>query len=309
MILAVTASALLVSFEPAGATDLWEVPQPSTPSLKDSPYDFSPLWQGFYLGGHAGGAWGNASILDNFTYVGDPSFDGRLGGAGFIGGAEAGYNIQRGHFVFGVEGDVGYLGLSAGKSVGFRPASCVGNYNAAPFTVMYNAQNGNQQLCDIDARYSFSSDAYGDLTGRLGYAIDRTLFYVKGGAAFLNADFKATYTGQSCVTAGTCPGATHQGPSTFNFNSSDTLAGWTVGVGIEHALSRSWSVKVEYQHFDFGSLSYSYSGCVNLGVNGGGGCPIGNGLPGHYTSNIRGSADVSLTADAVMVGLNYHLDN
>ncbi|MGA7324230.1 MAG: outer membrane beta-barrel protein [Rhodomicrobium sp.] len=281
--------------ELASAADLPEAP-PSV-SLKDSPVWFPPLWQGFYFGGHLGGVWGTIGVYDNFTYVGDPTFNGSLSGTGFIGGAQAGYNWQRGHFLFGLEGDVGYLGISANKSQSFTPGSCTGYYSAAPFSVPYAGQ-----ICAVNAKYSSSSDLYGDLTGRLGYSMDRALFYVKGGAALLNADFNANYSGQSCKTLGICGNG---GPSTFNFGRSDALAGWTAGAGAEYALNPSWSLKAEYQHFDFGSMSYSYSGCVSLG----GTCPAGNSLPGHFTSTINGKTDVSFTADAVTLGVSYYLNS
>ncbi len=84
--------------------------------------------------------------------------------------------------------------------------------------------------------------------------------------------------------------------------------GWTIGAGAEYALNPSWSLKAEYQHFDFGSMSYSYSGCtpVSWGRLG----PIVRlVLTGHYTSSINGNTDVSVTADAVSLGVNYHLNN
>ncbi|MGO9171864.1 MAG: outer membrane protein [Rhodomicrobium sp.] len=282
----------------AFAADLPEVPVPEGPgvSLKDPPAAFSPLWPGFYFGGHAGGVWGNTGVYDDFTYVGDPSYNGSSSSAGFIGGAQAGYNFQRNHFVFGLEGDVGYLGISASKPVSFTPSSCSRTYSDGSMT--YDQANGDQKLCWINAQYSSSTDLYGDLTGRFGYAMDRALFYVKGGAALLDADFKANYAGQNCRTTGTPCGS--GGPSTFNFDHSGTLAGWTAGVGAEYALSPSWSLKAEYQHFDFGSMSYSYSGCVSLG----GTCP-----DGHFTSVINGKTDVSFTAGAVTLGVNYHLNN
>ncbi len=42
-------------------------------------------------------------------------------------------------------------------------------------------------VCKVNAKYSVSSDLYGDITGRLGYAVGPTLFYAKGGFAFLDA--------------------------------------------------------------------------------------------------------------------------
>jgi outer membrane immunogenic protein len=266
-------------------------------SLKDGPELFAPpaFWPGFYIGGHAGAAFGDTGVNDGFTYVGDPSFNGSLGSVGFIGGAQAGYNVQRDHIVFGLEGDIGYLGIPASKTVSFNPGSCVGHYSDGS-TVPYTGT-----ICDIDGKYSSSTDLYGDLTGRLGYAVDRTLFYAKGGVAFLNAGFKANYAGQSCKTLNTCGAG---GPSTFNYDHSDTLAGWTLGAGVEYALTPSWSLKAEYQHFDFGTISYTYFGCVSLG----GACPGSPGLPGHYTSTLYGRTDVSLAADAVILGVNYHIN-
>ena len=75
-----------------------------------------PSWQGFYFGGHAGGAWGNTKVHDKFDYVGDPQYGFTGDSTSFIGGAQAGYNIQRGHVVFGLEGDIGYLNISAKSS-------------------------------------------------------------------------------------------------------------------------------------------------------------------------------------------------
>ncbi len=268
------------------------------PSLKDDYPLFMPApWQGFYFGGHAGGIWGNVGLHDGFTYVGDPSFSGSLGGVGAIGGGQAGYNLRRGNFVFGLEGDIGYLGISANQPASFKPSSCTGYYTTAPKIVQYTGTNA--RMCAVDANYSSSSDLYGGITGRLSYLLDRTLVYAKGGAALLNADLKANYSGANCMTIGNCGTG---GPSTFNFGRTDAPLGWTAGAGAEYALTPSWSVKAEYQHFGFGSMSYGYSGSYSIP------CASCNDAGGHYTSTINGKIDASLTADAVTLGLNYHLD-
>jgi outer membrane immunogenic protein len=110
---------------------------------------------------------------------------------------------------------------------------------------------------------------------------------------------------------------TINGPSVFNFGNSDLLLGWTIGAGAEYALSQSWSIKAEYQHFDFGKMSYSYYGCHGFALASGnypdpdyGTCPAGApSWNNHYTSTIRGKTEVSLTADAVKLGINYHFDS
>jgi outer membrane immunogenic protein len=277
-----------------------------------------PIWEGFYFGGHAGGVWSAPKAVDTFTYIGDPTIDSKFSSKDFIGGVQAGYNFQRGHFVFGPEADIGYLGISANKSF-FQPgtdATCVITYPDHSY-VAYGGW-----ACDVAGKYSVSSDLYGDLTARLGYEMDRTLFYVKGGGALLHADFKANYVGNNCTVLGPyCAGAgfldTVREYSIFNYNHSEILLGWTVGAGAEYALSPAWSVKAEYQHFDFGKMSYTYYGCHGFPLASGsypdptyGKCPAGTpAWDNHYTSTLRGKTEVEITADAVKVGINYHLNN
>ena len=84
--------------------------------------------------------------------------------------------------------------------------------------------------------------------------------------------------------------------STFNFEQSQTLSGWTVGGGIEYGLSQEWSVKVEYQHFDFGSTAFKHDGLFDI-----------PGTP--WNSTLKGSAEISQTVDAIKVGVNFHFNS
>src|SRR5215510_14930074 len=64
------------------------------PPIPEPPYN----WSGGYVGANFGGAWtnGNLNIPNNNFYGGLTEF---------IAGVQAGYNVQAGHFLFGVEGD------------------------------------------------------------------------------------------------------------------------------------------------------------------------------------------------------------
>jgi outer membrane immunogenic protein len=245
------------------------------PGLKDG-LDWAPaLWAGPYVGVHGGGAWGNTDATDTFTYHGDPTVASSNSGTSFIGGGQTGYNFQRGSFVFGPEADLGYLGLPGSKTV-----------------LLQNLPSDQYWL---NAKYTASGGLYGDLTGRLGYTANNTLIYAKGGAAFLNADLKAKYTGGNCTTGvqvGTCRGLPAV-PSTFNYDTSDTLWGWTVGGGVEYALSPSWSLKAEFLHFDFGTMSYTHNGTYDIPST-------------PWKSTLTGSTQVSTTVDTVKFGVNYH---
>ncbi len=231
------------------------------------------------MGGHAGGAWNTATVDDHYDYQGDPKSRSDVNVSGVIAGGQIGYNFQWRNIVFGPEADLGYLGLSGSRSIALPPsADCLAHRSATP--------------CGLDANYSNSGGLYGDVTGRIGYAADQVLFYAKGGVAFLNTDIKANYVGQNCSTTTAKCGPFN--PSVFNFEQSDTLWGWTVGGGIEYALSPQWSVKVEYQHFDFGSTSVLHDGDYNF--------------TGSLYSHLKGSAEISQTVDSVMVGVNFHVN-
>ena len=260
------------------ATDLYVRPAP-----KDVPY-VPPvlLWPGFYIGGHAGGSWNAATAQDHYDYIGDPEASNKITGIGVIAGGQAGYNIQWGNIVFGPEMDLGYLGLSASKTAALPlSADCLAGHLA------------NQ--CGLNGRYSSSGGLYGDIAGRLGYAAGPLLFYAKGGFALLDADIKANYIGENCTTAHACYPKAPVAASTFNFDRSGTLSGWTAGAGVEYAFSPTWSVKLEYLHFDFDSMSVTHDGKYTI-----------TGTP--YHSTLSGAVEVSPTVDSVMLGVNYHLN-
>jgi outer membrane immunogenic protein len=107
-----------------------------------------------------------------------------------------------------------------------------------------------------------------DVTGRLGYAVGPALFYAKGGWAFFDGRLSLDV------------------PAGLNVNVSKSgLDGWTIGGGIEYLVSPSWSVKAEYQYYDFGSFDLT---------------PIAN-FPQLVINN-------DLTVNTVKVGVNYHFN-
>jgi outer membrane immunogenic protein len=91
----------------------------------------------------------------------------------------------------------------------------------------------------------------GTTRARAGYAFGRWLPYVTGGVAYGNID------------------AVQPTGTTTSIN-----VGWTAGGGLEVALDRNWSVKIEYLHIDLGSPTFlgSASGTSTLAV------PVANDL-------------------------------
>lgn len=223
----------------------------------------SPSFSGIYAGVHGGIGWGDTSIVDGGTLLGTPPnppygafacgpaltgnycnvpFD--LGSDGLLGGIQVGANWQRGNIVFGIEGDVTLSGVDNSYTL------------VRPFD---------------DSDYaSVDFDWYGTVTGRIGYAADRTLFYAKGGAAFS----KINITAADIDLVGGVP-QIYQ-PGLTNFDGIET--GWTLGGGIEWFLSDAVSVKMEYLYMDFGSATsttpdgdiYHHKNrlqTINLGLN------------------------------------------
>jgi outer membrane immunogenic protein len=182
----------------------------------DLPYKAPPAppvpvfsWTGFYLGANIGGAWSNGSVTDVVTGA---SLNAE--GSGFIGGGQAGFNYQLNNFVFGVEWDIDGTTISKNSNV---VATAFGNLQA-----------------------SANTDWISTLTGRIGFAADRWLFYVKGGGAWVQ---------NSATLSNLTTGA--------SVSASKTNSGWTAGLGAEWAFSGPWSAKIEYDHVELDNWTTS----------------------------------------------------
>ncbi|MER9431518.1 outer membrane protein [Mesorhizobium sp. M0408] len=111
-------------------------------------------WTGGYVGGQIGYAWGRDHIQDENLADGSTDYSDKFKMRGVTGGVFAGYNMQWGSVVGGIEGDVEASGI-------------VGHNPDWPF--------GTDDNTRINAQ--------GSLRGRLGYAFDNWLPYVTGGLA------------------------------------------------------------------------------------------------------------------------------
>jgi outer membrane immunogenic protein len=202
--LTILAAAIAVGVvAPAAAADLparAPAPYSKAPAIVEAAYD----WSGFYVGINGGGATGSVDwSLDNGA--GDEGSHNTTGGT--VGG-QFGYRWQTmGGWVFGVEAQ--------------------GNW--ADFT------GSNVSLADGITTNQTKVNAFGLFTGQIGYAWDRALFYVNGGAAVTDNKYTST-----------TPGA---GIDTIN----DSRWGAAVGVGFEYAVAPNWSVGLQYDHLFMGT--------------------------------------------------------
>ncbi len=231
-------------------------------------------WSGFYLGGTAGLAWGSLGLKSNTPFTGAYFPDTATLGAvnatgaqtikqhGIPVGLEAGFNWQAPHspWVVGFEADIQSLRLSGGVQSG--PVSYPG-FPRAFFTLSSAA----------------SADWLFTARPRLGFALDRWLFYVTGGLAVARPSAEYAF----ADSGGAIESATL----------AQTRLGYAAGGGVEVALGNNWSAKAEYLFVDFGASSITSSNLINLTVP----------APGQPFTH-----SVDLKADILRLGLNYRFD-
>jgi outer membrane immunogenic protein len=143
-------AALIALAGPAIAADM------RLPVYKAAPVVPVWSWSGCYVGGHAGGLW--AKSKDWIVRTPGGAFYGQSLGEhpldSWLGGAQAGCDYQfAGGFVIGIQGDYAWT----------------------------NAEGSHDSAREIGVAYHSKVKSLAALTGRIGYAWDRLLGYVRGG--------------------------------------------------------------------------------------------------------------------------------
>ena len=173
-----------------------------------------------------------------------------------IGGAHVGYNYQFNQFVVGLEGSVDGTSLSNTAAAFFPDGTTI------------TAQS--------------RADIQGSIRGRLGVAWDRALIYATGGVAFGGFNTNVNIANTGFLNGGV--------PFFANGSISSTRVGWTVGGGIDYAVTNNWSVFAEYRYTNWGSINEN---------NFGGGLLTG----GEYFNGNR-----KINQNQVQVGFSYKFD-
>jgi outer membrane immunogenic protein len=217
-------------------------------------------WSSCYFGMHAGGAFASKDMTDPVALaVGDAVSQGAALGAysgvttanvrpsGVVAGGQLGCDYQFApNWVAGIEGMASGSDLLGATTVGL-PGGNLGD-NAS-----------------VSSRTTFLSS----VTGRLGYAIDHTLFYGKAGIAWADNRYDVT---------GSLAG------NPIALEGFDTRTGWTAGAGVEWAFARNWSVNLEYDYYSFGTGTAVLS-----------------------DGNFSGPLDPKQNIQVVKLGLNFHM--
>jgi outer membrane immunogenic protein len=179
-------------------------------------------WTGFYLGGALGWIGTNPEYTTGAVVLGAPFVVSSASSRnGLSYGLLSGYNYQMGQLVLGVEGD--FTGWTVGK-------------------IRYTAITGD--FLTAHSKWG------GSIRGRLGYAADRALLYVTGGAAFVSDETSIPFTG-------------------ISIGGDGTRWGWTVGGGLDYAITNNWFTGIEYRYSQYEAKTFVYPiPILNLGFVG-----------------------------------------
>jgi outer membrane immunogenic protein len=211
----------------------------SAPAPIEPPPPAAFSWTGLYFGGHVGYAWSDFASEPTDAYGGQKP-------DGWVGGGQAGFNYQfDNRLVLGIEADASFGSLK--DDVAFA---------------IGDPQDG---LFELD--YATKVSSFGTVRARAGYAFDRFLPYATGGLGWARAELDFSNT------------VSIDGVPVISNTASDkqTFTGWTIGAGLEYAITNNITAKAEYLYTDLGSKDFDL------------GTPI--------------SAD--LTLQTVKFGLNY----
>lgn len=240
-----------------------------------APADAPADWSGFYAGVLAGYGWGDSStrwdsvsaLGQSYHFCSDTSensgaYNGcgavDVNSGGFAGAIEGGYDLQHGNLVLGAVIGLGYMDIEGSARDTTNP-------------------RGRR----TDTTMSTDSGFYGSAALRAGVAVGNMLIYGKGGGALY---FGESHVDDGCVSGKGC------GPGRVHAANDGSRLGWTLGGGAEYRLNQSWTLKVAYDYYDFGTDEVSGKATFDSD----------RGL-----TTVTESWDNELTAQTVMAGFDY----
>jgi len=183
-------------------------------------------WTGFYIGGHAGCGWADSESVTSFntTDGGGDFVHSTETGTGCFSGGQIGADYQvGGGFVLGILGDISW-----GK---------ISSFNRSSEDAGLEATGWESKITSMAT-----------VRGRVGYAINGGLPIV-GGISWMPYFTGGWAWAQNKVSA--------QGDAGTFTSDKASLSGWTLGGGLEYAITQSLTWKAEYLYTRYGSSTYA----------------------------------------------------
>lgn len=222
-------------------------------------------WSGLYLGGQFGGF----SSEDTLNYSKDATtrkwafVDKSLSPKpkGFVAGLYAGANVDLGdNFILGVDTDMVLSGKKDTKTDNGRPIpddDTLDSLNAVlqkaeiPITRPGADDETIPNIGDIVISSVTLKEKWAGATRmRVGFAADRIMPYFAGGVAYAQLQYIMSILSKS-----------QEGPFVFAsgnlFDKTETMIGYTVGGGVDFALTDNVIMRAEYRYSDFGKKKFA----------------------------------------------------
>lgn len=209
-------------------------------------------WTGFYVGANAGGIWSQHGVYE--TDVTAPF----LGPPALIPG---GANVLEPGGVLG--------GVQAGFN--WQVSSIVLGIEAEFDATSLSAHFDYPGYFGGTATHSARLSSFGDIRGRIGATFGRWLPYATAGIVF--ADLQHSLVDPSLP---------------FSLARSSPATGWIAGAGVEYALNKHWSIKIEYLYMQFPDVTKVLAG-------------VTPGIPYAFKYKL----DFKDSAQIARVGINY----
>lgn len=189
-------------------------------------------------------------------------------------GLESGYSAATGQANGTLEGSVFGFPFSSGLALDRQAKGLSGNLTAgynhhtsSPLVIGADVSFGLVDSGDVEDNAKIDSNDpllppftiqptvssalnwHGSARARVGIAFDRVMPYLAAGVAVASYDHDMSFFIRNRPNT-TPPATDHSG----------TYTGWTIGAGIDHAVTDNLILKAEYRYSDFGSKSYSVPG-------------------------------------------------
>jgi outer membrane immunogenic protein len=211
----VAISALLIAAPLSAADVALRAPVAPTPVA---------TWTGCYVGGNAGEAWANSSmVLQEFGALPENSPLGTASGSGWAFGGQIGCDYQvNNSWVFGLRA------MWDGARVNGSTSGILGSGSLIP---------------------NFTTNSFATAIGRVGYSPTPTLlFYGLGGVASVQDQYSVGTTTAVGGNLGTIGIA------------RETRTGWDAGAGVSWMFNPNWDLWFEYDYMDFGRNNVFFTG-------------------------------------------------
>ncbi|WP_208439466.1 porin [Bartonella grahamii] len=230
------------------------IPRETAPAVISAAPSFS--WTGFYIGGQVGNFSGKVDEFDSETKKKITDKDWSPKPSGFMGGIYVGSNVDLGNgLILGVETDAVWADREDSKThsavIGETGLAAFKNKLTAAEATFASGKNIDNVTKDgkrVEGT-SIKEKWSGATRVRIGFAaVDRILPYFAGGIAYTQLQVVNSLKAEGADGA--------EIASAKMFDQSKTMVGFTVGGGVDFAMTDNVLLRAEYRYSDFGKKAF-----------------------------------------------------